>query len=131
MGYYIHNCEKMRFISLSDMFFDRYKANYKPSQLLCLESFEWYDADDCIRQIDATEGCLVSRFADVDMNRIERDVDLGQCRVGVTKDTYNDPHLMEQKKTDLRRFYRLVGVDKVMEYNVLLYISVTTSLQPI
>ncbi|EAL73101.1 hypothetical protein DDB_G0269024 [Dictyostelium discoideum AX4] len=32
MGYYIHSCQKMK-----------YKANYQPSQLLCLETFKWVE----------------------------------------------------------------------------------------
>lgn len=41
MGFYIHNCEKMK-----------YKAEYKPSELCCPVSFEWFPIDHCTRLID-------------------------------------------------------------------------------
>jgi arginine-tRNA-protein transferase len=37
MGYYIHSCTKMR-----------YKGEYKPSELLCPSTFDWYPLEDCI-----------------------------------------------------------------------------------
>jgi arginine-tRNA-protein transferase len=37
MGYYIHNCEKMK-----------YKGEYKPSELLCPTTRRWFDLETCI-----------------------------------------------------------------------------------
>ena len=40
LGYYIESCPKMR-----------YKADYRPSQLLCPETYEWVDADEAKARI--------------------------------------------------------------------------------
>uniref|UniRef100_A0A1I7U477 Arginyl-tRNA--protein transferase 1 n=1 Tax=Caenorhabditis tropicalis TaxID=1561998 RepID=A0A1I7U477_9PELO len=44
MGYYIHSCPKMR-----------YKAKFRPSDLLCDQSFQWIEFDECNRLLDASE----------------------------------------------------------------------------
>ncbi|CAG8791986.1 24092_t:CDS:2, partial [Racocetra persica] len=41
MGYYIHNCQKMR-----------YKGEYKPSDLLDPETYEWYPFEHCSSLLD-------------------------------------------------------------------------------
>ncbi|KAJ8330088.1 Arginyl-tRNA--protein transferase 1, variant 2 [Batrachochytrium dendrobatidis] len=41
MGYYIHSCIKMR-----------YKAAYKPSQILCPETYKWVDLSQATRLLD-------------------------------------------------------------------------------
>jgi len=43
MGYYIHSCSKMR-----------YKGAYRPSELLCPETKEWFPLDACVPLLDAT-----------------------------------------------------------------------------
>ncbi|GAX20015.1 arginyl-tRNA---protein transferase [Fistulifera solaris] len=40
LGYYIESCQKMR-----------YKAEYKPSQLLCPTTYEWVDADKAVSKL--------------------------------------------------------------------------------
>jgi arginine-tRNA-protein transferase len=40
LGYYIESCQKMR-----------YKAEYKPSQLLCPTTCEWVDADEAVSKL--------------------------------------------------------------------------------
>jgi arginyl-tRNA---protein transferase len=42
MGFYIHSCQKMR-----------YKAEYKPSELLCPTTLTWHILDDCVKFLDA------------------------------------------------------------------------------
>ncbi|CAG8738815.1 7109_t:CDS:2, partial [Acaulospora morrowiae] len=44
MGYYIHNCQKMK-----------YKGNYKPSELLDCDTYEWYPFEYCARLLDQSE----------------------------------------------------------------------------
>ncbi|CAG8548936.1 15742_t:CDS:10 [Funneliformis caledonium] len=41
MGYYIHTCQKMK-----------YKGQYKPSDLLDPETYEWYSFDRCVALLD-------------------------------------------------------------------------------
>jgi uncharacterized protein YbaR (Trm112 family) len=41
LGFYIHTCEKMK-----------YKAEYRPSELMCPVSYEWYPLEDCTPLLD-------------------------------------------------------------------------------
>eukprot|EP01116_Phalansterium_solitarium_P001598 TRINITY_DN11412_c0_g1_i1.p1 TRINITY_DN11412_c0_g1~~TRINITY_DN11412_c0_g1_i1.p1 ORF type:complete len:134 (-),score=42.62 TRINITY_DN11412_c0_g1_i1:334-678(-) len=50
MGYYIPSCQKMR-----------YKGDYKPSDLLCPEHFQWVPLDEAVRKL---AGQKYSRFID-------------------------------------------------------------------
>lgn len=55
LGYYIESCQKMR-----------YKAEYKPSQLLCPEYYVWVDADVGIAKLKKTRRhvCALATTAD-------------------------------------------------------------------
>ncbi|CAD6186348.1 unnamed protein product [Caenorhabditis auriculariae] len=44
MGYYIHSCPKMR-----------YKAKFRPSELLCDQSFQWAPMEVCQKRIEESE----------------------------------------------------------------------------
>ncbi|XP_040293964.1 arginyl-tRNA--protein transferase 1 isoform X5 [Bufo bufo] len=48
MGFYIHSCPKMR-----------YKGHYKPSQLLCPESYSWVPIEKCVPLLESSK---YSRF---------------------------------------------------------------------
>ncbi|XP_077114823.1 arginyl-tRNA--protein transferase 1 isoform X2 [Ranitomeya variabilis] len=50
MGFYIHTCPKMR-----------YKGQYKPSQLLCPESYSWVPIEKCLPLLESSK---YSRFSD-------------------------------------------------------------------
>jgi len=52
MGFYIHTCQKMK-----------YKAAYKPSDLLCDKTFEWVPVERCLPKLDKTKYC---KFSDKD-----------------------------------------------------------------
>jgi arginine-tRNA-protein transferase len=41
LGFYVHNCPKMR-----------YKGQYEPSDLLCSETYEWVPLSECIPKLD-------------------------------------------------------------------------------
>ena len=41
MGYYVHNCQKMK-----------YKGNFSPSFLLCPETYQWQPIERCLVQLD-------------------------------------------------------------------------------
>lgn len=41
MGYYVHNCQKMR-----------YKGQYRPSFLLCPETYRWQPIEKCVPKLD-------------------------------------------------------------------------------
>ncbi|KAM4592175.1 arginyl-tRNA--protein transferase 1 isoform 1-T1 [Odontesthes bonariensis] len=58
LGFYIHSCPKMR-----------YKGQYRPSDLVCPETYVWVPIDRCIPQLDS------SRYA-----RFNQDLDAGDAR---------------------------------------------------
>ncbi|KAM9345402.1 arginyl-tRNA--protein transferase 1 [Symphorus nematophorus] len=59
LGFYIHSCPKMR-----------YKGQYRPSDLLCPETFVWVPIERCLPQLEN------SRYA-----RFNQDPDAGDVRV--------------------------------------------------
>ncbi|KAM6922134.1 arginyl-tRNA--protein transferase 1 isoform 3-T3 [Lycodopsis pacificus] len=59
LGFYIHSCPKMR-----------YKGQYRPSDLLCPETFAWVPIEQCVLQLENT------RYA-----RFNQDPDAGDARV--------------------------------------------------
>ncbi|XP_038594065.1 arginyl-tRNA--protein transferase 1 isoform X2 [Micropterus salmoides] len=59
LGFYIHSCPKMR-----------YKGQYRPSDLLCPETFVWVPIERCIPQLEN------ARYA-----RFNQDPDAGDARV--------------------------------------------------
>lgn len=61
MGFYIHSCSKMR-----------YKGQYRPSDLLCPETYVWVPIERCLPKLDLTR---YSRFNEtpeaVDVSRVK------------------------------------------------------------
>ena len=44
LGYYVHNCQKMR-----------YKGQYRPSYLLCPETYRWQPIEKCVPKLDRSK----------------------------------------------------------------------------
>jgi len=44
LGFYIHSCQKMK-----------YKAEYRPSELLCPQSYSWVDLNKCVPLLNASK----------------------------------------------------------------------------
>ncbi|XP_028723990.1 arginyl-tRNA--protein transferase 1 isoform X5 [Peromyscus leucopus] len=61
MGFYIHSCPKMR-----------YKGQYRPSDLLCPETYVWVPIEQCLPSLDNSKYC---RF-----NQDPQAVDEGRCK---------------------------------------------------
>uniref|UniRef100_A0A0N4ZKD2 Arginyl-tRNA--protein transferase 1 n=1 Tax=Parastrongyloides trichosuri TaxID=131310 RepID=A0A0N4ZKD2_PARTI len=65
MGFYIHNCRKMR-----------YKANFRPSELLCDQSYKWMDLKEATEMIDDNNGNFTIFYPDssdiesIDLDRV-------------------------------------------------------------
>ncbi|KAG8435623.1 hypothetical protein GDO86_013534 [Hymenochirus boettgeri] len=68
MGFYIHSCPKMR-----------YKGQYKPSELLCPESYSWVSIEKCFSLLEHSKYC---RF-NCNANEGDKDslTELGRTRV--------------------------------------------------
>ncbi|CAG5125688.1 unnamed protein product [Candidula unifasciata] len=64
MGFYIHNCQKMR-----------YKGQYRPSFLACPETYEWVPIEKCRPKLDVNKYCRLSESGtdkeqDFDVNQV-------------------------------------------------------------
>ncbi|CEF63878.1 Arginyl-tRNA--protein transferase 1 [Strongyloides ratti] len=65
MGFYIHNCPKMR-----------YKANFRPSELLCDQSYRWMDLKEATDMIEKNNGHFTVFYPDdkniekIDLDRV-------------------------------------------------------------
>jgi hypothetical protein len=98
----------------------KYKAKYTPSKLLCLSSYAWFDAGECIKKIEGVEGGCVARFADEEMKEENAEVDLSDVDVGVTQDTWDDKEALDVKKHALEQFIRLIGKGHAKLYKIIL-----------
>ncbi|KAK2530683.1 Ate1 [Columba guinea] len=68
MGFYIHSCPKMR-----------YKGQYRPSDLLCPETYVWTPIERCLPLLEQSKYCRFNQDATaVDEGRIK---ELGRVRV--------------------------------------------------
>ncbi|XP_074763975.1 arginyl-tRNA--protein transferase 1 isoform X4 [Athene noctua] len=68
MGFYIHSCPKMR-----------YKGQYRPSDLLCPETYVWTPIERCLPLLEHSKYCRFNQdMKAVDEGRIK---DLGRVRV--------------------------------------------------
>ncbi|KAM9327162.1 arginyl-tRNA--protein transferase 1 [Gastrophryne carolinensis] len=101
MGFYIYSCPKMR-----------YKGQYKPSQLLCPESYIWVPIEKCIPALERT------KYSSFTSNLEERDKDqvteLGRVRI-LHKRTVMPYSIYKKKRkgpsdeTTVRQYAGLVG----------------------
>lgn len=80
LGYYIESCQKMK-----------YKAEYKPSQLLCPQYHKWVDAESALTKLKQTPR-HVCPFVD---NRTDEAV------VGLENESRNMDHVLQQIQMDI------------------------------
>ena len=60
MGFYIHSCPKMR-----------YKGEYRPSDLLCPETYVWVPIEQCLPSLDNSKYCRFNQDPQAGMSRAE------------------------------------------------------------
>ncbi|XP_071987138.1 arginyl-tRNA--protein transferase 1 isoform X3 [Engystomops pustulosus] len=101
MGFYIHTCPKMR-----------YKGQYKPSQLLCPESYTWVPIEKCFPLLES------SKYSRFHSNPREGDKDhLAElCRVRILHKRTVMPYSVYKKRrkgpsdeTAVKQYATLVG----------------------
>lgn len=63
LGFYIHSCPKMR-----------YKGQYRPSDLLCPETYTWVPIERCIAKLENTRYSRFNQDADAGDARVLKDV---------------------------------------------------------
>eukprot|EP01114_Cavostelium_apophysatum_P000530 TRINITY_DN10481_c0_g2_i1.p1 TRINITY_DN10481_c0_g2~~TRINITY_DN10481_c0_g2_i1.p1 ORF type:complete len:564 (+),score=141.80 TRINITY_DN10481_c0_g2_i1:30-1721(+) len=61
LGFYIHSCQKMR-----------YKAQYKPSELACPETWEWVLLDECVPKLEASKYSRLSNTVKKELSDSEK-----------------------------------------------------------
>ena len=106
MGYYIHSCPKMR-----------YKAQYKPSQLLCPVTLTWHNLEVALPKLDEAK---FTRFAKAEVEEdqggnVHRILLLNNRRI-MTYDTYHDIEVLHYRDEwwrelygDLKHYAKLMG----------------------
>lgn len=55
MGFYVHSCTKMR-----------YKAQFRPSYLLCPLQYTWHDIYKCIQKLDNDKYSIFNDSTDIE-----------------------------------------------------------------
>ncbi|XP_066477241.1 arginyl-tRNA--protein transferase 1 isoform X3 [Tiliqua scincoides] len=68
MGFYIHSCPKMR-----------YKGRYRPSDLLCPETYVWVPIEQCLSSLEQSKYCRFNQ--DLKADDEEKLKELGRVRV--------------------------------------------------
>ncbi|XP_031728724.1 arginyl-tRNA--protein transferase 1 isoform X3 [Anarrhichthys ocellatus] len=63
LGFYIHSCPKMR-----------YKGQYRPSDLLCPETFAWVPIEQCVLQLENSSYARFNQDPDAGDARVLKDV---------------------------------------------------------
>ncbi|XP_061766703.1 arginyl-tRNA--protein transferase 1-like isoform X5 [Nerophis ophidion] len=101
LGFYIHSCPKMR-----------YKGQYRPSDLLCPESYVWVPIEQCLPHLES------SRYARFNPNLDEGDAqvlkDVGRIlvlhrRTVMPYKVYSRKRKGSSDETEVREFASLVG----------------------
>ncbi|XP_076752657.1 arginyltransferase 1 isoform X3 [Xylocopa sonorina] len=105
MGFYIHTCPKMR-----------YKARMRPSQLLCPETYAWFDIERCLLKLDKQK---YSRLND-DIDAIDEDgiIDLRKVlvlyrQVAMPYEIYKKqahPTITQEEEDEIKEYASLVGM---------------------
>jgi arginyl-tRNA---protein transferase len=112
LGYYIESCQKMR-----------YKAEYKPSQILCPKYFQWVDATEAVARLQKTprhvcplvdsatdeneENALQKHRSTVALHQLQMDIGAG---INVTIDMLQ-PSGVQVVKPILENFVTEAGPD--------------------
>ncbi|KAK9124476.1 hypothetical protein Sjap_014078 [Stephania japonica] len=81
LGYYIHSCSKMR-----------YKAAYRPSELLCPRHYQWVNFDIARPLLDKKPYVVLSDFATLQS---------GESSIQVSSETGAEPQLQDSDQEDL------------------------------
>ena len=112
MGYYVHNCQKMK-----------YKGNFFPSFLLCPETYQWQPIERCLVKLDQSK---YARFVGEPEDKME-EVESYVLRTQVLFQRQAIPFAilkaLSVRELDCKvtEYARLVG--KEVASNILLYID--------
>ncbi|CAK6951818.1 arginyl-tRNA--protein transferase 1 isoform X1 [Scomber scombrus] len=103
LGFYIHSCPKMR-----------YKGQYRPSDLLCPETYIWVPIERCIPQLDNTRYARLCQDPDAGDARVLTDVGRAMVlyrRTVMPYVAYSRKRKGSSDETEVQQYAGLVGQD--------------------
>ncbi|XP_069395124.1 arginyl-tRNA--protein transferase 1 isoform X3 [Paralichthys olivaceus] len=103
LGFYIHSCPKMR-----------YKGQYRPSDLLCPETFAWVPIERCILQLENSRYARFNQDSDAGDARVLKDVGRAMVlyrRTVMPYAAYSRKRKGSSDETEVQQYAGLVGQD--------------------
>uniref|UniRef100_A0A8C6U9F0 Arginyl-tRNA--protein transferase 1 n=1 Tax=Neogobius melanostomus TaxID=47308 RepID=A0A8C6U9F0_9GOBI len=103
LGFYIHSCPKMR-----------YKGQYRPSDLLCPETFSWVAIERCAPKLDLTRYSRFNQDPDAGDARLLRDLGRAQVlyrRTVMPYAVYSRKRKGSSDEAEVKQYASLVGQD--------------------
>ncbi|XP_008296829.1 arginyl-tRNA--protein transferase 1 isoform X1 [Stegastes partitus] len=103
LGFYIHSCPKMR-----------YKGQYRPSDLLCPETFVWVPIERCLPQLENSRYARFNQDPDAGDARVLKDVGRALVlyrRTVMPYAAYSRKRKGSSDETEVQQYAGLVGQD--------------------
>uniref|UniRef100_A0A8C2Z6A6 Arginyl-tRNA--protein transferase 1 n=1 Tax=Cyclopterus lumpus TaxID=8103 RepID=A0A8C2Z6A6_CYCLU len=111
LGFYIHSCPKMR-----------YKGQYRPSDLLCPETYAWVQIEQCLLQLENSRYARFNQDPDAGDPRVLKDVGRALVlyrRAVMPYAAYSRKRKGSSDETEVQQYADLVGQDSAER--ILLY----------
>ncbi|XP_029305190.1 arginyl-tRNA--protein transferase 1 isoform X3 [Cottoperca gobio] len=103
LGFYIHSCPKMR-----------YKGQYRPSDLLCPETYAWVPIEQCVLQLETSRYARFNQDPDAGDPRVLKDVSRALVlyrRAVMPYAAYSRKRKGSSDETEVQQYAGLVGQD--------------------
>ncbi|XP_039995346.1 arginyl-tRNA--protein transferase 1 isoform X4 [Xiphias gladius] len=103
LGFYIHSCPKMR-----------YKGQYRPSDLLCPETYVWLPIERCLPQLENSRYARFNQDPDAGDARVLKDVNRALVlyrRAVMPYAAYSRKRKGSSDETEVQQYASLVGQD--------------------
>lgn len=103
LGFYIHSCPKMR-----------YKGQYRPSDLLCPETYAWVSIERCLPQLENSRYARFNQDPDAGDARVLKDVGRALVlyrRAAMPYAAYSRKRKGSSDETEVQQYAGLVGQD--------------------
>ncbi|KAM8859770.1 arginyl-tRNA--protein transferase 1 isoform 6-T6 [Spinachia spinachia] len=103
LGFYIHSCPKMR-----------YKGQYRPSDLLCPETYAWVSIEQCIPQLENSRYARFNQDPEAEDSRVLKEVGRALVlhrRTVMPYATYSRKRKGSSDEAEVQQYADLVGQD--------------------
>ncbi|TDH01054.1 hypothetical protein EPR50_G00176130 [Perca flavescens] len=103
LGFYIHSCPKMR-----------YKGQYRPSDLLCPETYAWVPIEQCLPKLENSRYARFNQDPDAGDARVLKDVGRALVlykRAAMPYAAYTRKRKGSNDETEVQQYAGLVGQD--------------------